>query len=57
MFLIRRISWYNHCYWEWKEYLNSKILKHLKIKHIWIIFTHLKLLVAVATHNFKWVKI
>ena len=23
---------------------------------IWVIFTHLKLWVAVASHNFKWVK-
>ena len=28
-----------------------------QIKQIWIIFTHLKLWVAVARHNFKWVKI
>ena len=28
-----------------------------KTKHIWVIFTHLKLWVAVARHNFKWVKI
>ena len=25
--------------------------------HIWIIFTHLKLWIASARHNFKWVKI
>ena len=25
-------------------------------KIIWLIFTHLKLWVAVARHNFKWVK-
>ena len=27
-----------------------------QIKQLRIIFTHLKLWVAVATHNFKWVK-
>ena len=26
------------------------------VKQIWWIFTHLKLWVAVASHNFKWVK-
>ena len=29
----------------------------LKIKKIWVIFTHLKLWVAAARHNFKLVKI
>ena len=28
-----------------------------QIKQIWIIYTHLKLWVAVASRNFKWVKI
>ena len=28
-----------------------------QIKQIWVIFTHLKLLIAAARHNFKWVKI
>ena len=27
-----------------------------QIEQVWVIFTHLKLWVAVATHNFKWVK-
>ena len=29
----------------------------LKFEQIWVIFTHLKMWVAVANHNFKWVKI
>ena len=29
----------------------------LKIKQMWAIFSHLKLWVAVARHNFKWVEI
>ena len=28
-----------------------------QIKQIWVIFAHLKLWVAVARHNFKWVEI
>ena len=28
-----------------------------QIKQIWVIFSHLKLWVAVARHNFKWLKI
>ena len=27
------------------------------VKYIWIISTHLKLWIASARHNFKWVKI
>ena len=29
----------------------------IKFVHMWVIFTHLKLWVAVARHNFRWVKI
>ena len=36
----------------------SNIWKQLTpICQIWIIFTHLKLWIASARHNFKWVKI
>ena len=31
-------------------------LKLYKYHWIWVFFTHLKLWVAVAKHNFKWVK-
>ena len=27
-----------------------------QIQQIWVIFTHLKLWVAIARHNFKWMK-
>ena len=27
-----------------------------QIEQIWVIFSHLKLWVAAARHNFKWVK-
>ena len=47
-FLICFISQLNHCHWVWNECL---------IKQTWVIFIHFKLRVALARHNFKWVKI
>ena len=32
-------------------------IRWAQIKQICVIFTHLKLWVAIARHNFKWVKI
>ena len=41
--------------------MNFQILRFAnawsEIKQIWVIFTHLKLWIATAIHNFKWVKI
>ena len=38
------------------KYQDLKMFR-LKLNTIWTIFTHLKLWVAVARHNFKYVKI
>ena len=58
-FLICFISRPNHCYWEWNVCLNIKICEYIcaQIKKRPVIFSHLKLWVAVARHNFKWVTI
>ena len=41
-----------------KKYVFKHIdLKMFSYKLIWIIFAHLKLWIAVARHNFKWVKL
>ena len=52
--LISRLT---RCYWEWNECLNIKICKWLvPSENNSVIFSHLKLWVAVARHNFKWLK-
>ena len=62
----RDYSRFNPFYWPPKsQLLGTKcVLEHprfandwSKIIQIWVIFTHLKLWVAIARHNFKWVKI
>ena len=44
--------------WAFKQLnITIYIIVGYQIKRIWVISTHLKLCVATATHNFKWVKI
>ena len=56
--LVRFLIRLNHCHWKRNVCLNIKICKGLvSNKTCMSIFTHLKLWVAVARHNFKWVEI
>ena len=49
------ISRVNHCYWEWNVCPNIKLFANICAwsKQIWVIFSPLKLWVAVARHNFS----
>ena len=58
----RTMTKFTFQYWTGTECVFKNVCLNVKIcwceiNHIWVIFTHLKLWVAVARHNFKWVKI
>ena len=48
----------NLSYWERHVFTHPRFENIIwsQIKQIWVIFTHLKLWVAVASHNVKWVE-
>ena len=55
---ISRLTCSHRSYWELNACLNMTICKvGFQDKQIWVIFTHLKLWIAVATHKFKWMTI